>query len=168
MKSLYALALIATIWCHPSHADALQDRIRAAIQAYADLTPNHPDIAIGWAQMYVDAAVELSNPSEVIQTTAIGNWLAANQPDDTDPALRAQRVEWLANAFKTIMQENAIFDTALPAQPISVSELQLRVLTAVEDVMPGPTRAEIAAQEAAAIQRSKESAEAIQRRRFPQ
>lgn len=116
--------------------------------------------------MYVDAAVELSNPSQVIQTTAIGDWIVKNQPVDTDPALRAQRVEWLANAFKTVMQANAKFDTALPAQSISVSELQLRVLTAVEDVMPGPTRAELAAQEAAAIQLRKQTAEEMRKRRF--
>ena len=151
-----------------THADELQDRIRAAVQAYADTTPNHPDLGIGWAQMYVDDAVKLSNPAGVIQTTAIGDWLAKNQPVDTEPAKRAARVATLAATFKHIMKVNAIFDTPLPAQSISVAELQGRVLAAVDDVLPGPTRAELAAQEAEAAQQTKEAAEEMQSRRFPQ
>lgn len=167
MKKIYALALIATIWAHPSHADELQDRIEIALEAFGGIIPHAPDVGMGWASMVVDNAIKNANPSETVQTTAIGTWLTSNQPADIDPKLM-QRAEWLASAFAQVMKPNTKFSTALPAQVISVAELKLRVYTAIEKVIPGPSNAERAAQEAASIQRSKAAAEEVRKRRFGQ
>ena len=141
MKSLYALALIATIWMHPSHADELQDRLESAVKAFGELIPQAADVGLGWAQDRIDGAVAQSNPSQIIQTSSIGDWVVANQPTTLDPQTK-QRAEWLGATFKTVMGVNTVYSTALPSQSIRVAELQIRIKTAMDKVMPGPTKAE--------------------------
>jgi len=137
---LLAILLLA----HPSHADELQDRIKSAVKAYADITPGYPDIGIGWAQTFVDDAVKIANPAEVITTDQIGAWLVRNQPIDNDPEQRKLRVQWLADAFKAVMGVNTVYSTAFPVQQISVADLKLRINQAVDDIMPGMSSEELA------------------------
>ena len=138
-------ALIAVLYCHPSHADALQDRIGSAISAFSEIIPCCPDVALGWSAMVIDNAIAQANPNATVQTTAIGSWLVASQPADVDPLLK-QRAEWLASAFLQVMKPNTVYPDALPAQTIGALELKLRIDTAVDAVTPGPTKEEIQAQ----------------------
>ena len=145
IRIIYALALIITLWAHPSHADELQDRIETAIKSFSENIPHAPDVALGWSSMVIDNAIAQANPSATVQTTAIGSWLVASQPADIDPLLM-QRAEWLASAFKQVMVPNTVYPDALPAQTIRVAELKLRIDTAIDKVTPGPTKEEIQAQ----------------------
>jgi len=129
-------------------ADELQDRIVTALEAYRDVAPEYPDVFLGRAQILIDDAVRESNPSEIVKSTQIGAWLARNQPVDADPALRAQLVQWLGAAFKDVMGVNTVYATALPAQNIPVTDLQSRITTAIDKVMPGPSKAERAVEQA--------------------
>lgn len=159
MKKIYALALIATIWCHPSHADALQDRLESAIKAFGELIPNAPDVGLLWAQDRIDAAIAKSNPSSVVQTNAIGDWLLANQPE-TDPQTR-QRADWLAATFKTVMGVNTVYSEALPTESIRVAELKIRIKTALDKVMPGPSKEELAKELAESAKKAGKEIEAM-------
>tara|TARA_R110000868_G_scaffold6331_8_gene36028 strand:+ start:267 stop:665 length:399 start_codon:yes stop_codon:yes gene_type:complete len=100
---------------------------------------------MSWAQLYTDAAIAQANPSAIVSTSNIGAWIANNQPPEEASGLRAQRIEWLSNALRDVMKAGAKFDTAFPSQSIRAAELGGRLLTAVEDVYPGPTRAELEA-----------------------
>lgn len=165
IRIIYALALIATIWAHPSHADPLQDRIETAIKSFSEIIPHAPDVALGWSSMVIDNAIKQANPSATVQTTSIGSWLTSNQPKDVDPLLM-QRAEWLASAFKAVMGVNTVYPTALPAQTISVAELKLRIDTAIDKVTPGPTKEEIQAQSEAAGRSYAEAMRAREARRI--
>ena len=144
---LVPLLAILVLWCQPSHADELQDRIKTAIEAYRDtFVPQYMDISLRRAQILIDDSVKKANPSEIIKSTDIGGWITRNQPDDIlDPALRKTLVETLSGAFRQVMKVNTVYATALAPQDIRVAELQLRITTAIDDVVPGPSRAEQAA-----------------------
>jgi len=159
MRSIYALALLIAIWAHPSHADPLQDRLESAIRAFGELIPHAPDVGLGWAQDRIDAAIAKSNPSSIVQTNAIGDWLLVNQPE-TDPQTR-QRAEWLAATFKTVMGVNTVYSEALPSQSIRVAELQIRIKTALDKVTPGPSKEELAKELAESALRTGKEIEAM-------
>ena len=156
MRTVIIVALLLLA----SHArpDELQDRIVSAVTAYSELTPDYQDIAIGWVQTLVNDAVKQANPSEIVPSSAIGSWVARNQPVDSDPALRAQRVEWLTSVL-------TIKTSSLPVQPVSAAELGLRLTAAVDQVMPGPSKAEIEAQSVIAGKHLREDMEEAYKRR---
>lgn len=145
MRSIYAIALLIVIYAHPVHADPLQDRIESAIEAFGGIIPHAPDVGLGWADMVIRGAVDQANPSTIISSDKIGDWLLANQPSGIDAQYK-QRAEWVASAFKTVMQPNTKFVIAHPAEQISVADLNLRIVAAVDKVTPGPSKAELTAE----------------------
>jgi hypothetical protein len=157
-----ALILTTLLVCivNPAHADALQDRLEAAIEAFGGIIPHAPDVGLGWADMVIRGAVDTANPSAVVQTDKIGDWLLANQPAGIDPQLK-QRAEWVASTFKTVMGVNTRFSTVHPAQSIGVAELESRMLAAHNKVTPGPSREEAEAIQAAQAEEMKKEMAAL-------
>lgn len=137
-RGLLALALVLA----PLFAtgDELQDRLVAAVRAYADLTPDYPDVALGIATALVEDASATANPAEIVNVTQVGAWLVRNQPADPGHEdLRGMRARHLAAALTKVMRKNRMFATPVPAQALRVAELRLRLLAAVDTVSPGPS-----------------------------
>lgn len=126
LKSLYALALIATIWAHPSHADDLDTVVDCGIRAYADSQPG----AGSWAQQLIRELKEDHPQTAAISLHGVKFWMISNQRQDGD-LFRIERMATLAHAIASCA-------APLPDQPITTDALLSKADGLLLELNPPP------------------------------
>jgi len=128
------LSLILILLPTPSLADDLQDRLNKSIKSFTNVTPEYPDIALSWAQYLIGELAQDANPSDVLTTDKIGDWVLQNRrkgKDKYDDDLRLQRMQWLVSPMQVWMK-------GYPPEPITGIQVILRLQQSIKILSPPP------------------------------